>query len=101
MTKAERAHLSKVASLGCICPLPDRFGLVRCEAPAEIHHVLNGTMGRKASNFETIPLCPYHHRLGPFGHAVHDGTKSFEARYGKQAELLNSTLSALGITETT
>jgi hypothetical protein len=85
---AERVHLGKVAALGCICPLPNRFGLQRCEAPAEIHHILNGTMGRKASNYEVIPLCPHHHRQGPFGEAVHNGTKTFEAKYGTQGELL-------------
>jgi len=90
VTKAERDHLSRVASLGCICPLPDRLGMTRCEAPAEIHHLLNGTIGRKASNFEVIPLCPYHHRTGPFGHAVHNGTKTFEARYGSQREMLEA-----------
>jgi len=78
-----------------MCPLPDRFGLQRCEAPAEIHHILNGTMGRKAPNYETIPLCPYHNRQGPFSEAVHNGTKSFEAKYGSQREMLETTLSLL------
>jgi hypothetical protein len=88
--QAERLHLARVAALGCICPLPDKKGWNRCEAPAEIHHILNGTMGRKASNYEAIPLCPYHHRQGPFGEAVHNGTRSFEAKYGSQREMLET-----------
>jgi hypothetical protein len=44
---------------------------------------------RKASNYKTIPLCPYHRRQGPFGEAVHNGTKTFEAKYGTQLEMLN------------
>ena len=90
MKAVDRKHLSKVAALGCICPLPDKDGTYRCEAPAEIHHILNGTMGRKASNYETIPLCPYHHRQGPFGEAVHNGTRTFEANYGTQREMLEA-----------
>ncbi|WP_411782841.1 Ref family recombination enhancement nuclease [Bradyrhizobium sp. UFLA01-814] len=88
MTKVERERLSKVAALGCICPLPDRFGVSRCEAPVEIHHISNGTLGRKASNYETIPPCPYHHRQGPFGEAVHNVTRSFEAKHSTQREML-------------
>ncbi|MGX0961497.1 hypothetical protein AB7M63_001946 [Bradyrhizobium japonicum] len=45
--------------------------------------------------FPTIPLCPYHHCLGPFGHAVHNGTKTFEARYGTQKEMLEVVLSLI------
>jgi hypothetical protein len=52
-------------------------------------------MGRKASNYETIPLCPYHHRLGPFGEAVHNGTRTFEAKYGAQREMLEAVLSLI------
>lgn len=56
MNKAEKEHLSKVASVGCIVCRNLGFG----ESPAEIHHVRTGQgMGQRASNYEVIPLCPF------------------------------------------
>ena len=56
MNKAEKEHLSKVASVGCIvCRMQGNE-----ESPAEIHHVRTGQgMGQRASNYEVIPLCPF------------------------------------------
>lgn len=87
MTKAEKEHLAAVASLGCII----------CESPAEVHHITGAGMGLRSSHFETIPLCPFHHRHGGFGECVHNGTRSFERKYGTQHELLKQTLTLLGI----
>lgn len=87
-TKAEKLWLSKVADSGCIV-CRNAFGL---RSQAEIHHIGNGTMGKRASNFETIPLCPIHHRLGGVGVAVHAGRKSFESNFGSERELLAQTL---------
>lgn len=78
---AEREHMGKVASLGCII----------CGKPATVHHITGAGMGLRASHYDTIPLCPYHHQHGPFGHAVHNGTKTFEKNYGTQRELLERT----------
>ena len=86
-TKAERNHMGAVAALGCVVCRNLGFG----ETPAEVHHVGNGTLGKKASNFETIPLCEVHHRNGGHGVAVHAGRKTFEARYGTERELLEQT----------
>lgn len=87
-TKAERAYFGKVAELGCII----------CFRPAEIHHLIGlqygSCKGKKSS--DVIPLCPHHHRHGDFGEAVHNGTKTFEERYGTQAELLNKVRRMLG-----
>ena len=58
------------------------------DSPAEIHHIGNGTMGKKATNYEIIPLCPIHHRRGNIGVAVHSGRKSFETNFGTEQELL-------------
>jgi hypothetical protein len=55
MKKIEREHLNKVAGFGCI--VCHNLGLG--ETPAEIHHVGNGTLSKRASNYETIPLCPF------------------------------------------
>lgn len=82
-TKAEKDHMGKVAALGCI--------IKGCNQPAQVHHLTGAGMGMRASHFDTIPLCMYHHLTGPFGHAVHNGTKTFEKNYGTQRELLEQT----------
>ena len=81
MTKAEKAHISKVAELGCII----------CKSPAEIHHIRTGQGHMRATHFEVIPLCPSHHRSGGYGIAIHAGIKSFEANYGTELSLLEKT----------
>ena len=82
--KAEKEYLDKVANLGCIvCRNLGHHG-----TPAAIHHIGNGTMGKRASNFDVIPLCGYHHQSGPVGHAVHAGRKSFAENHGTEQELL-------------
>lgn len=90
-TAADRAHLGKVAALGCIV-CRNEFGL---HSEAECHHIGNGTMGKKASDREAIALCHLHHRLGGLGVAVHAGRKSFEANFGTERELLAQTLRLL------
>ena len=86
-TKAEREHMGAVAAMGCI--VCRNLGLGA--SPAEVHHIGNGTLGKKASNFETIGLCPIHHRHGGHGVAVHAGRKAFEANFGTERELLEQT----------
>jgi len=83
-TKAEHDHLDRVASLGCIVCRRSGHGFV----PALVHHLNTGGMSQRASHFMTIPLCPSHHQTGPFGHAIHNGKRTFEATYGTEAELL-------------
>ena len=88
-TKAEKNHLSAVASLGCIVCRKFFFA----ETPAEVHHITTHTgMGKKASHFETIPLCHKHHRTGGHGVALHAGVQTWEAKFGKQTDLLKETL---------
>jgi hypothetical protein len=84
-TKEERHHMANVAALGCIL----------CGYAAEVHHLTGAGMGRKSSNFDVMPLCAIHHRIGGYGVAVHAGTKAFEAKYGTQAALLEKTRAAL------
>ena len=58
MTKAERAHLDRVAALPCAC----------CgDSPVHVHHIRDGQgMAQRASDWLTIPLCPSCHQ-GPQG----------------------------------
>lgn len=53
--KAEREHMNRVAELGCI--VCANMGVPG--SPAEVHHINNATMGKRASNYEVIPLCPF------------------------------------------
>lgn len=92
-TKAEKAHMNRVAERGCIVC----FNLGHYDTPAEIHHIGNGTMSKRASNYEVIGLCHIHHRTGNNGVAVHSGRKAFEANFGTEQELLNQTLEALNV----
>ena len=80
-TREERVHMGLVAELGCII----------CRRPAEVHHVAGH--GVRASHYETIPLCPDHHRNT--NDCVHAGRRTFEARYGTERELLAKTLTLL------
>lgn len=86
-TAAERAHLDAVAQLPCLI----------CGAwPVELHHLRTGQgMGQRASHFEVLPLCPYHHRYGGFGVAIHGGTQEFQRNYGSETELLARVLALL------
>ena len=72
MTKDEKRHLQRVADLGCIVCRNVYFR----KTAAEIRH------------FETIPLCPRHHRTGGYGVAIHAGQAAWEEAYGTELELL-------------
>lgn len=77
-TKAEREYMNRVFSLGCLI----------CGKPPHLHHPTGAGMALKASNYDVIPLCPYHHQHGNYGEAVHNGTQEFERRYGTQEEMI-------------
>ena len=83
-TAKEKRYMSKVAALGCIV-CNNNFSF---DSPAEIHHIGNGAMGKRASNLDIIPLCHIHHRTGNNGVAVHAGRESFEENHGTEQELL-------------
>ena len=80
-TKEEIAYLNAVAQLPCIA----------CGArPVEVHHCrIHTGLGIRPSHFDTISLCPEHHRLGK--DAVHMNKTLFEQRYGTQEELIERT----------
>ena len=87
-TKLESEHMSAVAALGCLI----------CHSPAQVHHVHGHAFGSK-SNWRVVPLCHLHHHMGPFGHCVHMGTKTFEENYMSEAEMLKRTNQLLGVDE--
>lgn len=66
--------MARVAELGCCL----------CGMPAEVHHIIEPgrAMSRKSSDYETIPLCVYHHRGAQGIH--HMGVYRWEYNYGTQ-----------------
>lgn len=95
-SKEEKERLRRVAEIGCIvCRNQGRHDI-----PAEVHHIRNGAgMGRRNSHFETIPLCPAHHRTGGVGVAFHAAPRTFESIYGAERELLAQVNELLGVYE--
>jgi hypothetical protein len=88
MNTAERKHLGKVAAFGCIaCYKQDTPG-----TPGEIHHPRAGGagMGKKASHYDAICLCPPHHRgtAGLSIPSIHASKNAFIEAFGTEAELL-------------
>jgi hypothetical protein len=92
LTKAEREHLDKVAALGCI--ICRRMGYA--DSPAEIHHIRTGIgAGNRATHWQTIGVCPEHHRGNSGIHGL--GRKGFEKRYGiTELELLDEIKRLIG-----
>jgi hypothetical protein len=77
-TARAKAHLEAVKQLPCvICLRP---------GPSDAHHIIHGRYGsRKASDFETIPLCHNHHQ-GADG--IHTNKTLWADRYGFDHEFL-------------
>jgi hypothetical protein len=72
-TKAESAHMDRVASLGClICRR-----ILDTYSAAHLHHVAEGSGLR--SNFAVVPLCPEHHTGKQGLHGM--GSKAFIRAY--------------------
>ena len=77
MKKAEKEYLNRVAEMGCYV----------CSRPAEIHHIRHHTgLAMRSSHYETIPLCPDHHRFSKV--SIHLGKKEFIRRYGTEQQIL-------------
>lgn len=87
MTKDEKAHLARVADLGCMaCRKLGYIGTL-----AEIHHPRAGVgKGQRASHYDAIGLCPEHHRglMHPVVPSIHLAKRAFIERFGTEAELL-------------
>jgi hypothetical protein len=88
MTKDEKKHLDLLSQLGCVVCAKLGYG----ETPAEIHHlrIKSRGIGLKASHYDTVPLCPEHHRGQSGVHGM--GTKGFAKHYGfDESDLLETT----------
>ena len=91
-TKAEKAHLDRVASLGCIICRNEGQGY----APALVHHIRTGMgMRQRNSHFNVMPLCPRHHQTGGFGVAFHSGSREWQKIHGSELDLLAQVQSLL------
>lgn len=94
MTKAEAAHKSALAELGCmVCR---RLYPHLSPGPVELHHLRSGGWG-KGDYMTLIPLCVEHHRGNTGVHGL--GTKGFPKEYGfDQADMLADALALIGET---
>ena len=84
---AVEARNAKLRDLGCIACLINGYP----GTPPELHHPRSGTAGgQRASDLETIGLCPAHHRGTDHPHtsSIHLDKPGFVAQYGTEAELL-------------
>jgi hypothetical protein len=85
-TKDAERHIARVKALPCaVC---GRAG------PSDAHHCIHGRFGsRKVSDFDTIPLCKWHHQWGP--EAIHNGSKTWEQKFGADTSYLPGVRQAL------
>ena len=86
-SKATKAHMSRVAELGCIaCLIAGTPG-----TPPELHHPrTNAGAGQKSPDRDVIPLCHAHHRgtQHPRVPSIHLDRLKFIEAFGSEAELL-------------
>lgn len=80
-----RDRFDKLTRMGCIACRLDYSGW---QAP-QIHHIREGQgLSQRASDEETIPLCPKHHVGEGFDPSVHGSYQEFKEAYGSELELL-------------
>lgn len=90
INEADRMRYLAFQDIGCICCVIEK----RPQTPAQVHHITQD------SNQNTLPLCPWHHQgQAPqgmdddmatvfYGPSLAVSRRNFEARYGKEEELL-------------
>ena len=84
-TDAAKAHMARVAGLPCcVCGKP---------GPSTVHHVICGRYSqRKASDFDTIPLC-WNCHMGQFG--IHNDRTDWVKRNGPDTGFLDAVRRAI------
>lgn len=99
-TAAEKAHIRRVARLGCLaCRMEGRL------SHANIHHMRTGYgASQRASHWEVLPLCEGHHQgnlAPPPGHprklAFHAAERTWQLKYGAEPYLLAKVWEQLGM----
>ena len=76
-SKAERAHMGRVAEQGCVICKRLGYGTT----PAQVHHIRDGAgLSQRTSGWHAIPLCEAHHTGQNGVHGL--GTRAFERTYG-------------------
>ena len=81
----DRDHLARVAALPCV---------ICGYWPVHVHHcICDRYSQRKASDYETIPLCHEHH-MGAAG--IHSGKASWVEKYGPDHGYLPRVADMLG-----
>ena len=77
-TDTSRAHMARVAALPCaVCGKP---------GPSSVHHAICGRYSqRKASDFDTVPLCWDCHQ-GPNG--IHASKRDWVERHGPDTDYI-------------
>jgi hypothetical protein len=90
-TKAEREHMNKVVSLGCVPCLLN--GIPDC--PACFHHAKTALI-RRRDHMKGIGMCPQHHQHGEFCLSRHGDPKEFAEKYGDDDKLLEIVDKLLG-----
>lgn len=97
-TPAERAHLDRVASIGCWCCLTEgRPGRT------DLHHIRQDYGGnQRASHWEVIPICEGHHQamrhpVDKSKVAIHKAAKTWRLKFGSEVEVLLKVWEHLGL----
>jgi len=86
----DKKYLEAIHNLPCcIC---EAFGH-RQTTPTQAHHTICGRYSqRKTPDRQAIPLC-YHHHQGEDG--IHQGKRSWVAKYGQDTDYIAGTLDAI------
>ena len=90
MSKEIQRLWSRMADYGCVAC--KKNGIYNNYV--SIHHITGRTT--KGAHRRVIPLCGFHHQLGTEQDpSVHPWKAAFEAKYGKQMDLLREVMEAL------
>lgn len=73
-----------VAQVPCVVCAQLGYG----DSPSVVHHMRDGNLGMRKSDYLTIALCPEHH-VGK--HSIHADRDSFERQFGTELDLLVAT----------
>jgi hypothetical protein len=80
-TAEARRYMAAVAQLACICC--GRFAV-------QVHHAIHGRFSQgKASDFDTLPICPEHHDM------LHQRPGEWKRHYGSDFDYLPAVKAAV------